>query len=223
MAGDFPPPPTLFLLLLLCRPSPAGHFSHTGASTGGTAWVQFLQWLTSAQRLSKSNPVSLMQQSRMCSARWAPWLLLPATTFCLQELYRCWAQVAHWQMVRGLQRGACLWFVFAAMPLKWGSLAPILVGFCFLVCFFFAYLLLQFRYKILIYISALNSCPLPRWPHRLWSNQSNVQEIWDSLLLSQLREVSKHKNGLVTSKAARFFVAKEGKGYSSEPRKSSVS
>ena len=95
--------------------------------------------------------------------------------------------------------------------------------FLFFGLFFFAYLLLQFRYKILIYISALNSCPLPRWPHRLWSNQSNVQEIWDSLLLLQLREVSKHKNGLVTSKAARFFVAKEGKGYSSEPRKSSVS
>lgn len=52
------------MLLLPRSPSPPGRLSCKGAGVGGTAWVQFLQWLTSAQRLSKSNPLRLTQQPR---------------------------------------------------------------------------------------------------------------------------------------------------------------
>lgn len=50
------------LLFLPCSPSPPGCISCPGADISETAWVQFLQRLTSAQRLSKSNPLWLTQQ-----------------------------------------------------------------------------------------------------------------------------------------------------------------
>lgn len=199
--GSWFPPSTLFLLLLLCRPSPAGHFSHAGASTGGTAWVQFLQQLTSAQRLSKCNPLSLMQQSRTrvplpvgllsCCCQPQHFALKSYADAGLRWLTDKCSVVGREVQVSDLCLQLCLW--------DGALLSPFLHMFCwfgfffvvgFVVCLFFAYFLLQFRYKILIHISALNNCPLPRWPDSLWSNQSNLQEIWDSLLLSQLRVVS---------------------------------
>lgn len=59
---SFPP----LLLFLPFRPSPLACISCTGVGIGAAAWVQFLQWLTSAQRLSKSNPLRLTQQPRTC-------------------------------------------------------------------------------------------------------------------------------------------------------------
>lgn len=110
-----------------------------------------------------------------------------------------------------------LWFVFATTLLRWVSPLP----FLFFV-WLFSHCLLEFQVQELIRIAAVNNCPLPRWPYSLCSHQSRMQEIWDSVLPSQLSEVPKHENGLVTSKATRLFLAKEGEGYSSGPSKSSV-
>lgn len=118
-------------------------------------------------------------------------------------------------MFPAIQRRAWLCFV----PLRWVSPAPLLA---FLVAFFFVSST-GIQVQGLSHVAAGNSRPPPRWPRSLCSNQSSLQEIRDSVLLSQLRGVSQHKNGLVTSKATRFVVAKEGKGYSSGPYKSSVS
>lgn len=55
---------TPLLLFLPRRPSPLSCISCTGAGIDGAAWVRFLQRLTYAQRLSKSNPLGLKQQPR---------------------------------------------------------------------------------------------------------------------------------------------------------------
>lgn len=137
---SFPP----LLLFLPCRPSPLACISCTGAGIGVAAWVQFLQWLTSAQRLSKSNPLGLTQQPRTC----VPLLACVSHSCCCQPQHFALKSYAdaglRWPMDKCslVHQEVHLWFVFASTPLRWVSPLPFL-----LFVWLFSHCLLEFRYK----------------------------------------------------------------------------
>lgn len=135
------PPPLLFPP---CRRSPLGWISCTGAGISGAVRVLFLQRLTSAQRLSKSNPVRLPQQprTRCSSACWAPRNCCCQPQHFALELCRSWAQVAHGQMFPGTPRGTSLICVCS----RTSEVALPHSPSCFLVA---SQGLLEFRYKSL--------------------------------------------------------------------------
>ena len=146
------------LFFLPCRLSPLGCISCTGAGIGGAAWVQFLQRLTSAQRLCKANPRGLTQQPRTrvplpagpLTAAVASLNILPSRVMQVLGSGGPWTKVP-WYTKR------CIRFVFATTPLRWVSPAPCLA---FLVAFFSPPSGIQIQE--LICIAAVDSCPLPR-------------------------------------------------------------
>lgn len=202
---DFCSPP--LLLFLSCRSSPPDSISGTGGRQLGCRFYSiwhlprgFLNVMHSGLHISQGHVfLCLLGPSQ---------LLWPAIMFCPKELCRCWAQVAHGQMFPGIPRGVFLiWFC------NHTSQEGLPYSPCFSCVFF---LTIYWNSGTRTYcVAAVSS-----WLYSLCSNWSRMQEIWDSVLLSQLRGIPKHKNGLV---AARFFLAKEGKGYSSGLYKSCIS